>query len=464
MNRVPFLLLLFLVSCSGLSRGIAPSSQKTGVSTPSAVLPEPAIQITAAKEIPTQPAPSGASTSEVLPGITATALSSVLATLPQPSLTPASDLLPNSGDIPDPADVVWQPIAAGLVKPNGMESAPDGSGRLFILEQTGQIRVLREGLLEPVPFLDLSDRLTSVGFEQGLLGLAFHPEFGQNGFFYVNYTDLNGDTVIARFQLSTSDPNQADPGSELQLLRVDQPFANHNGGEVAFSPDGYLYLGLGDGGSAGDPQNNAQSLDSLLGKILRLDVNSGDPYGIPESNPFLQGGGRAEIFAYGLRNPWRFSFDLQTGDLYIGDVGQNAWEEINFLSAEQIQQVGDGGAYNFGWSYLEGNHPYNGDPPSGIETIPPIAEYGHEYGCSITGGVVYRGSILPNWQGVYLYGDYCTGIVWGLKQKPDGTWQQKQLFENLGQITSFGQDEAGEVYLVDQAGHYLSINQTIKIK
>jgi glucose/arabinose dehydrogenase len=284
------------------------------------------------------------------------------------------------------------------------------------------------------------------------LGLAFHPDYAQNGLFFVNYTDLQGDTVIARFQVSDTDPNQALAGSEKRLIRISQPYANHNGGAVVFGPDGYLYLGLGDGGSAGDPQNNAQSLNTLLGKILRIDVNAGDPYGIPPDNPFVAAGGRPEIWAYGLRNPWRVSFDRLTGDLYIGDVGQNQWEEIDYLSADQIAQPSAGQANNFGWVYFEGNHTYSGAPPPDLQLIPPVVEYSHQFGCSVTGGVVYRGDELPAMRGIYLFGDYCTGLVWGLWRNPLGIWEQRLLFENVGRISSFGEDERGEVYLADYAG------------
>jgi glucose/arabinose dehydrogenase len=335
----------------------------------------------------------------------------------------------------------------GLVKPVNLAHAGDGSGRLFVIEQDGLIRIIQEGALSPVPFLDIRDRVGSQGFEQGLLGLAFHPDYSKNGFFFVNYTDFQGDTVIARFRVSDQDSNLADPSTETRLLFIQQPYPNHNGGMVAFGPDGYLYLGLGDGGSAGDPLGNGQSLASLLGKILRLDVNSGELYAWPPDNPFsLTGGGLPEIWAYGLRNPWRFAFDRLTGDLYIGDVGQNQWEEIDFLPA------GNPGGANFGWNYLEGSHPYAGIIPGDLNLAAPIAEYSHQFGCSVTGGVVYRGSLLADWQGVYLFGDYCSGRLWGLVRDSQRIWVQAVLFEGLGSISSFGEDESGEVYLVNHAG------------
>ena len=282
--------------------------------------------------------------------------------------------------------------------------------------------------------------------EQGLLGLAFHPHYEETGNFYVNYTDLNGDTVIASFSVSAEDADRADPGSAQQLLFIRQPFPNHNGGEVAFGPDGMLYLGLGDGGAANDPQSNGQSTSTLLGKILRIDVNEGDPYAIPQDNPFAAGGGLQEIWAYGLRNPWRFSFDSLNGDLYIGDVGQNAWEEIDYLPA------GSPPGANFGWDYREAAHQFEGSPPGELQLIDPVAEYSHSLGCSVTGGMVYRGAALPEWNGVYVYGDYCSGIVWGLLKDASGAWQQGQLFDTDANITSFGVDETGEVYLANHQG------------
>jgi glucose/arabinose dehydrogenase len=340
---------------------------------------------------------------------------------------------PNTNTFPDPNAYTWQPVTEGLQRPVDLQ--PDGSGRLFIIEKFGRIRILQNDQLLEGAFLDISSRVVSGANEQGLLGMAFHPNYAQNGFFYVNYTGSGGNTFISRFQASG---DVANPDSELVLLTVDQPYANHNGGVVAFGPDGYLYLGLGDGGSQGDPNGNGQNTSALLGKILRIDVNSGDPYTIPADNPFGN-----EVWAYGLRNPWRLSFDKSNGDLYIGDVGQGAWEEIDFLAA------GSPGGANFGWNFREGAHDYKGTPPEGL--IDPIAEYSHaEGGCSVTGGYVYRGS-MPEWNGIYLYGDYCTGFIWGLIRSNDG-WQKQQLFDMDVTITSFGQDENGEIYLISDSG------------
>lgn len=347
----------------------------------------------------------------------------------------------------------WKPLATGLEKLTDLKEAPDGSGRLMVLEQVGLIHVMNKtGALEPEPYLDIRDRVGSRGSEQGLLGLAFHPQYQQNGFFYVNYTDQKGDTMIARF---TGPPGavNVDPATQKLLLRVDQPFPNHNGGGLTFGKDGYLYIGLGDGGSAGDPNNNAQSLNTLLGKMLRIDVNTGDPYGIPADNPFAKGGGSPEIWAYGLRNPWRFAFDSVTQDLYIADVGQNKWEEINFIPA------GSPPGLNFGWKFREGANAYAGNPPAGLKLVDPVWQYDHGQGCSVSGGGVYHGKRVPELEGTYLYGDYCTGTVWGLKRDANGKWQNQELFKTGASISSFADDLSGDFYLLDQKG-----NQVLRLE
>lgn len=368
--------------------------------------------------------------------------------------TPPTEATPtpaaSTPSFPDPSRFEWQEWTNGLTKPTDLLGAGDGSGRVYILEQVGVIWVMIDGRVQPQPFLDLRPRVGSGGSEQGLLGMAFALDFSASQAFYLNYTDQAGDTVISRFRLST-DANQADPSSEQVLLQVDQPYANHNGGGLAFGPDGYLYISFGDGGSAGDPQGNGQSTHTLLGKILRIDVSPSQGYAIPPGNPFANGSGRPEIWVYGLRNPWRFSFDRLTGDLYIADVGQNQWEEIDFLPA------GSPGGANFGWNYREGAHPYAGEPPPGLTLIDPIYEYDHTQGCSVTGGFAYRGQALPEWQGIYFFGDYCSGKVWGLLQQ-DGHWQTRLLFETPHNISSFGQDDAGEIYLLDhRAGKVLKL-------
>lgn len=349
-------------------------------------------------------------------------------------------------EFPDPNGYTWAEVVSGLERPLDLVEPPDGSGRLLLVEKPGRILVLQDNNLLPEPFLDIRDRVNINGNEQGLLGIALHPNYQENGYFYLNYTGQGGSTFISRFT-TTDDPNRADPGSEKILLTFEQPFENHNGGVVAFGPDGYLYIGTGDGGSRNDPQDNGQSLDTLLGKILRIDVDGGDPYAIPADNPFADGGGRPEIWAYGLRNPWRFSFDSLTGDLYIADVGQNMIEEIDF------QPAGAAGGINYGWKYREGSTDANGGPPAGMESEDPVAEYTHADGCSVTGGFVYRGEDLPEFRGVYLYADYCSGKMWGLLRGADGTWQSSELYQLGGRnITSFGQDSRGELYIIDDGG------------
>ena len=344
------------------------------------------------------------------------------------------------------------PLAGGFVLPVHVTHAGDGSGRIFVVEQAGRIRILDNGVVLPVPFLDLaslaSPRLVSGG-EQGLLSVAFPPGFTTKHYFYVNYTRIqDGATVVARYRVSIGDNNVADPASEEIILTVSQPFANHNGGQLAFGPDGYLYIGMGDGGSGGDPQNNGQSPGTLLGKLLRIDVESGaQPYRVPPDNPFLLSAGYLpEIWALGLRNPWRFSFDRGTGDLYIGDVGQGNVEEIDF------QPAGEGGQ-NYGWNIMEGDSCY---PPGTVGCnraglAPPVFVYDHSHGCSVTGGHVYRGSAFPSLQGVYFFGDLCSGRIWGIR-KNGAAWDNALLAENTAlTITTFGEDESGNVYVVNYA-------------
>jgi len=349
----------------------------------------------------------------------------------------------NAASFPDSSLYRWTPLVSGLDSPVDIQFSPDGSGRIFILEQAGRIRAFQNGQLPVTAFLDITDRVHSTGNEQGLLGLAFDPQYAENGFFYVNYTGSLGATFISRFQ-AASDPNTADPNSEKVLLHITQPFPNHNGGVLTFGPDGYLYAGLGDGGSADDPFGNGQNTDTLLGKLLRIDVHNGDPYAIPPDNPFANGGGKPEIWAYGLRNPWRISFDAATGDLYIGDVGQDAWEEIDFSKSNAP-------GLNYGWKFFEGSHAYLGKPTTADHLTYPVAEYSHaEGGCSVTGGYVYRGA-MPEWRGIYLYGDYCTGIIWGLIHT-GAEFQHQVLYDSAANITTFGQDPSGEIYLADRGG------------
>ena len=423
------LIFLALAACSTPAPGETPSAPvEARKNTPAA----PAV------DTPTPPI------SENTPG----GLTLATPTPVDPASASPTPMIYHVSEIPDASGYAWQPVASGLRQPVFLTGAGDASGRLFVVLQSGRIQVVNAGQVLEEPFLDISDRTSrsragqNYG-ERGLLGLAFHPRYSENGYFYVNYTDVDGHSVIARFQVSADNPNQADPASEQRLLFVEQPYPNHNGGMLAFGPDGYLYIGLGDGGSAGDPENRAQSPDTLLGKILRLDVDGGEPYAIPNANPYAAAGGRPEIWAIGLRNPWRFSFDRLTGDLYIGDVGQNQWEEVNFVA----WPAPEGEALNFGWKYLEGSHAFEGE--TSLELQAPVAEYSHSLGCSVSGGVVYRGTNLPEWQGVYLYGDYCSGRVWGLLRTPEGGWLQAMLFEGEMSISSISLDDAGEVYLLD---------------
>lgn len=351
--------------------------------------------------------------------------------------------------IPDPNTAVWREIASGLVKPLDMAAPMDGTGRLLIVEQIGKIVILTNGAILPEPFLDISDRIGTSGDEQGLLGLALHPDYVKNGYFFLNYTDHAGNTVISRFRRS-DDPNRADPSSEYILLQVEQPYPNHNGGSVRFGPDGYLYLGLGDGGSQGDPHGNAQNPSSPLGKLLRIDVNRETGYGIPPGNLYQNGEGLPEVFASGLRNPWRIAFDPFNGDLYIADVGQNKWEEIDLLPE------GSNTSRNFGWNFFEGRHEYHGPAPAGVDFAPPVWEYDHSQGCSITGGEVYDGQALPQWRGVYLFADFCTGRLWGFVQTSEGV-KTGVLYETGAAVSSFGKDADGEVYLLDLKGRILRL-------
>jgi glucose/arabinose dehydrogenase len=328
----------------------------------------------------------------------------------------------------------------------GITHAGDGSGRVFVVEQNGQIRVIKDGALRAAPFLDLADRVSCCG-ERGLLSVTFPPDYAARNHFYVNYTDRNGDTVVARFSVS-ADPEVADPASEEIILTVQQPYPNHNGGQLAFGPnDGYLYIGMGDGGSAGDPANRAQNPADLLGKLLRIDVESGAaPYAIPPSNPYTQTAGyRGEIWALGLRNPWRFAFDRANGDLYVADVGQNEYEEVDYQPATSR------GGENYGWRVMEGAHCYKTAECARGGLILPVAEYDHSQGCSVTGGVVYRGPAFARLAGMYLYGDYCSGRLWGLRRTGAG-WANQLLLDTSLNITAFGEDEAGEIYVADYGG------------
>jgi glucose/arabinose dehydrogenase len=336
-------------------------------------------------------------------------------------------------------------VTSGLDQPLFLTHAGDGSGRLFVVEQAGTIRMIEQGRLTEAPFLDTTEHVLSGG-ERGLLGLAFHPNYHRNGRFFISYTRKpDGATVVAEVHKSDLRDGRA---PETLVMVVPQPYANHDGGMIVFGPDGFLYIGRGDGGSGGDPQNRGQNKDDLLGKILRIDVDRGAPYAVPSDNPFASGGGRPELYAYGLRNPWRFSFDRQTQRLWAADVGQNKWEEIDLIER--------GG--NYGWRVMEGLHcfiPAQGCDRSGLRM--PVLEYGHDGGrCSITGGYVYRGTRAPALRDVYLFGDYCSGELFGLNASAADTsppiTKPPVLLRTGLRISSFGEDEAGEVYLVDHGG------------
>ena len=355
----------------------------------------------------------------------------------------SSTLLAAQSQHSAPPTLVLQRLVSGLTSPVDFEFPNDGTGRFFIIEQTGKIRIIQGGVLLSSPFLDITN-LLEFGGEKGLLGLAFHPLYAQNGRFFVNYTRrVNGQlqTVIAEYHVSANDPNKADPTGSI-ILVVDQPFDNHNGGQLAFGSDTYLYIALGDGGSGGDPFGNGQNLATLLGKLLRIDIDSGTPYVIPPDNPFVNDPpALGEIWAYGLRNPWRFSFDQVTHRLFAGDVGQDNYEEVDIINK--------GG--NYGWNIMEGRHCY---PPPTTDCdktglTPPIAEYSHSEGQAIIGGYVYRGAAIPALRGKYVFGDYISGKIWGLRLVSPRTWRRVLLLSSGKFISGFGQDAAGELYVLD---------------
>lgn len=354
--------------------------------------------------------------------------------------------------LPGRAELRLTPVV-NLSNTIGMTHA--GDSRLFLITKPGMIRIISNNNLLATPFLNIDPLVGSLGSEQGLFSAAFHPDYANNGFFYVNYTNNIGDTVIARYQVSAADPNVADPASAAILLIINQPFSNHNGGQLKFGPDGFLYVGMGDGGSANDPACLAQKPLELLGKMLRLDVNQNvntPPFhGIPASNPFVADPNiRDEIWAFGLRNPWRFSFDRETGDLYIADVGQNAWEEIDFQPFDSL------GGENYGWDVMEGDACFENDPdcPAGTpacnsnDLTDPVHVYGHGLGCSVTGGYLYRGCQAPSLSGKYIYADICSSRVWALWQTSPGVWQNELLSINAGP-TTFGEDRLGNLYVED---------------
>jgi glucose/arabinose dehydrogenase len=376
---------------------------------------------------------------------------------------------------PEQTQIDIRMVASDLNKPLFVTHAGDGSGRIFVVEQPGTIRIINEGQLLPEPFLDISDRVNDRSNEQGLLGLAFAPNFRETGAFFVNYTDANGDTIVARFQADPEDANRADANSEAAILTIAQPAGNHNGGMIAFGPDGYLYVGTGDGGAANDRFGNGQNPQSLLGKMLRIDVltDPASPYTIPDDNPWVAADWAGqdvldEVWAVGLRNPWRYSFDRVTGDLWIGDVGQNQYEEVNYIPAGTTPPL------NFGWPIMEATHCFGRADCDQTGLWLPVAETDHRGNCSLTGGYVYRGQAFPELTGTYLFGDYCSGKIWATLPDPDAeqsdvlavqnakesdiAWRSVEVLDTALSINSFGEDEAGELYVIDHKG---SISQIV---
>lgn len=341
-------------------------------------------------------------------------------------------------------------VVSGLVSPVHL-TAPAGDARLFVVDQPGVIYVVRDGTRLATPFLDISDEV-AYGGERGLFSMAFDPQYESTGLFWVNYTDNAGDTRVERYRVS-ADPDVADAGSAELVLHVDQPATNHNGGQIAFGPDGMLYVGMGDGGGAGDQQNHGQNLSTLLGALLRIDVRT-LPYAIPADNPFAGSvDERPEIWGYGLRNPWRFSFDHVAGDLYIGDVGQNQWEEINAVAA-------DDAPVNYGWRIMEGVHCFNATSCNQSGLTLPVHEYSHGEGCSVTGGYVYRGEDLTGLQGHYFYSDFCSGFLRSFRVTGGSATEHREWNVGvLGNVLSFGEDSTGELYMLTGGGRVFRLER-----
>ncbi len=425
-------LIVALAACNALPARAPLADRPTGTLIPTAVTtPVPPAQPIMA----TTPAPPTQPTTATTPAPPA----QPTAVPPTPDTAPVA---PVATPAPQPSGtrsptIALQQIADGFDRPLHVTHAGDGSGRLFVVEKVGRIKIVRDGQVAPEPFLDITDRVGSRANEQGLLSVAFHPRYRENGWLFVNYTDNDGDTVVSRFN-ATGD--RADPGSEQVVLTIEQPFANHNGGLVVFGPDGMLYIGMGDGGSAGDPLGAGQDRSTLLGKILRINVED-LPYTIPPDNPWADGvDGRQENWVIGVRNPWRFSFDRATGDLFVADVGQNRLEEVHLLRAGQVAGA------NLGWNVMEGDECFRRDNCERSAFDLPIDVYPHSLGCSVTGGHVYRGVAFPALQGVYVFGDFCSGRIWGLRPSGAG-WERVELLQSGLQIASFGEDETGELYV-----------------
>ncbi|MDX1615684.1 MAG: PQQ-dependent sugar dehydrogenase [Candidatus Promineifilaceae bacterium] len=408
----------------------SPAATSTGAASTAMVEgPSPTSGATTVSETPATATPAPTSTASPAPPTATTA----------PTVTPTATPQAVSA-------VSLAQVAGGFERPTYLTHA--GDERLFVLEQVGRISILSQGQRLGEPFLDIRDRVGSANLEQGLLSVAFHPQHASNGRFFVYYTDRGGTVIVAEYRVHADDTNRADAESERVLLSVPQPYPNHNGGQLQFGPDGFLYIGLGDGGSAGDPQGHGQNRQTLLGSLLRIDVDAGEPYDIPGDNPFVeQSEVPDEIYAYGLRNPWRFSFDRATSDLFLADVGQQQWEEVNFVPR------GEGAGANFGWNILEGTHCYQASDCDANGTILPVAEYNHQPGhCSVTGGYVYRGEAHEALTGNYFFADYCSGTIWAMVPGPEGRWTWQVVQQSGLRIASFGQDLAGELYVLDHEG------------
>ena len=413
----------------------------------------------------------------LLPLRSAFVAAALLLTAPAMAQEQGAQVATPGGSLPGNPEIQLVKVVGGLADPVSVTSSPDGSGRVFVVERAGRVRIVEGGKLLEQPFLDITDDVLSAFLEQGLYDIAFHPDFAENGLFFVHFAELmrNGDSVIVRYKVSGDDPNSADPDSAKLILQIDQPYANHNGGELEFGRDGYLYIGMGDGGWEGDPLEAGQDLGTLLGKVLRIDVNptdgSGDlsrDYRIPTDNPFardpelvrlfgiteaefakIHTEARPEIWAYGLRNPWKFSFDPETGDLWLPDVGQNQWEEINF------QPAGSSGGVNYGWDFLMGTHcfPIQEEQCAEVGQL-PVAEYSHDLGCAVIDIGIYRGEEFPALDGIYFAGDYCSGAIWGLIRGENSDWAFAELLSTALRVTGSGRAQDGSLYVTSCECHY----------
>ncbi len=390
---------------------------------------------------PAEPSPPASSVPTSAPSVT---------TAPSVSVPPSPGSAGSSGAIGEPPRLGLEPVVGGLESPLDIAWRPNDAATLFVVEQGGQIRIVRDGALIDRPFLDIRG-LVSAGGERGLLGLAFHPAADDRRFF-VYYTALDGNQIVASYETLADERDRADPDSAVILLRMDDRFGNHNGGALAFGPDGYLYISTGDGGGGGDPLDSGRKLDTLLAKILRIDVDveagADPPYGIPDDNPFLDDSeARPEIWLTGLRNPWRIRFDRATGDLWIGDVGQGVFEEID------VARAGVGGL-DFGWNIMEGSACYRNGGTDCLtdELTLPVTQYGHDLGCSVTGGTVYRGEAQPAMRGWYVFADFCSGRFWVLDPERDDVHESTLAAESDRSISAIAEDAAGELFATDLSG------------